>query len=438
MLLRHPVRNLILLSLLVRLVVAVFYQHVTTFPDSFGYTPLAKLISAGSLNGYTGERSPGYPVLISLCGNNLTVTAIVQVILGLFSVALTYKIMLRAGFGKRLSFFATLGFNCLLHVIFYETAILTECLTLFVILLVTSITLKYIEEGAGQKTAFLLSLLLGYLVLIKPFYIYLPFLIYCLNALKGTNLKRRLLNGLTILVGPVIAFTGWSYVNEINTGHFTSTTYFGVNIAQNCVSFAEKAPEEYRYISDIYVKHRQQTIAQNKDVAMSIWFAYPELKKKTGLSDIELNMLLGRYGKEIIKNNPLDFAKQVFISWKGFWDVDIYWNYNRFKVSEANKVFLGLWYIQYAILLTVKLLFLICVPMVIYRSFRYRTISAEFVLTVIIISTSLLQAAATFGTNARYSYPFEFLMGIVVFRIIKNLRSQNGNIYPQKEVQQKL
>lgn len=422
-LLRKPVRNLVLLALLARLLAALFYQHVTTFPDSFGYTPLAKLISAGSLNGYTGERSPGYPMLISLCGNNLTVTAIVQVILGLLTTVIAYNVALLAKLGKGSAFFLTLAFSCSLHAIFYETAILTESLTLLSILLITFFTLKFLES-TDWKTAAILSILLGYLVLIKPFYIYLPFVIYFINALKRFNLKYRLANGIILLILPIIAFTGWSYVNKINTGYFTSTTYFGINIAQNCVSFAEKAPAEYKYISNIYVKHREQAIAEHKDVAMSIWFAYPELKKKTGLSDIELNMLLGRYGKEVIKNNPLDFAKQVFVSWKGFWDVDIYWNYDQFNVSGANKVFLGLWFIQYAILLVIKLLFLICVPIIVYRSFRDRSVSVEFVLTVVIISTSMLQATATFGTNARYSYPFEFLMGIVVFRIIRRLRSQ--------------
>ena len=45
---------------------------------------------------------------------------------------------------------------------------------------------------------------------------------------------------------------------------------------------------------------------------------------------------------------------------------------------------------------------------------RNRRISIEAIGVIIIFVTALLQAFVTYGTNAKYSYPFEFIMIIVV------------------------
>lgn len=412
--LAKPLLSLLLLSILIRLFCLALYQHITIFPDSGGYIDLGELLSDFDLSGYNGQRSPGYPFLLFLTGNHLKIVLILQFIIGIYTTVLVYKNLLLLKFNTVTSFFTALVLNNFLHVIFYETAILTESLTLFVMMLIINLYLKFFENGSFPKLL-LLSLAFGFLILIKPFYFFLPFLFYGVSVLKNFTIRTIINKRIVILIFPVITFFGWSYINKINTGYFVPTTFYGINIAQNCVYFAEKTPDEFKTIRDIYVKHREIAKKENQDVAMSIWFAYDELQKTTNLSFTDLSYQLDRFSKVAIRNNPADYLYQVVcISWVDFWKVDIYWNYNDFKIPYANKVLIGIWYIQFALLQLFKIVFVLLIPVQLYEFIIRKKISHELVFTVIIFATSVLQAIVTYGTNSRFSYPFEFLMVTVV------------------------
>ena len=215
---------------------------------------------------------------------------------------------------------------------------------------------------------------------------------------------------MVIFILPVASFLGWSAVNLHNTGHFTSTTFYGFNMAQNCVSFAEDAPDEYAQIRDIYVKHRDAAIKEDKDVAMSIWFAYDELISETGLPFPELSHELSLYAREAIARNPGGYAKQVLVSWTEFWGTEIHWNYNSFALPYANKALAGIWLIQKFILLVFKYGFVIIMPYYLYLWFRDRKVTPILIIVCLVLATSVLQAVATYGNNSRFSFPFEFMI----------------------------
>lgn len=81
---------------------------------------------------------------------------------------------------------------------------------------------------------------------------------------------------------------------------------------------------------------------------------------------------------------------------------------------------MGIWYIQYAILTFFRLLFVISIPYYLYLFFKTKDLSNEVISVVIVFSNSILQALVTFGTNDRYSFPFEFIMIIVVLLFLKD------------------
>jgi len=60
------------------------------------------------------------------------------------------------------------------------------------------------------------------------------------------------------------------------------------------------------------------------------------------------------------------------------------------------------------------LLFLIVTPFIIFKAIKKHRISILFTLATIIWTTSILQAVVTYGSNARFSFPFEFMMIFVV------------------------
>lgn len=423
---KKPLLTLVIWGVLYRLAIVFFYGHITVFPDSDGYKMLGQLLADANLSGYDGTRSPGYPILLALLGSPVLLVAL-QMIIGIGSSVLVFKNLKLLKFSRGTALIVALSLDSLLHVVFYETCILTESLTLFLILLIFNILLDGYFEKKSLRIEFFISLTIAYLVLVKPFYIFLPLVIYGFYILKNFHRSAFLDFKILIVVIPVTTILSWSYVNKINTGYFVPTTFYGFNIAQNCVHFAENAPEKYALIADIYVRHREKTIREGGDVAMSIWSAYPELREKTGLSLPDLSFELQRFSEAAIKSNPGAYLKQVAVSWSDFWRTGIYWNASEFRIKKAAPVFISIWNIEHYILRLFKIAFLLNVPFLVYAFIKNRKFSPEIIISTIIITTSLLQAFSTYGTNSRFSYPFESLMVFVVLLQVKNIISKKGS-----------
>ncbi|MFD2433466.1 phospholipid carrier-dependent glycosyltransferase [Mesonia maritima] len=246
------------IGFLVRLLIFLgFYTHITIFPDSSGYITLAERIMDFNLSGYSGKRSPGYPLLITLGFGNLYAVVFYQFLLGILTSILWYKSLLKLKFSEKFSFGISVFMSTLLNVIFFETAILVESLVLFLISLIIYRFIKFYDKPTNYKTEMVTGFLLGLLTLVKPFYAFLPFLFYALFILRDFKIKKIINKKLILLLFPLIAYFGWSYVNKLNTGYFVSTTFLGLNMAQNCVRFAEKGPDRYNWISEPYVKYRE-------------------------------------------------------------------------------------------------------------------------------------------------------------------------------------
>ena len=416
-------KNILYISsfgILIRLLLFfVFYTHVTIYPDSSGYIDLAEHIATLSYSGYDGARTPGYALIIALSFGNLYVTVFYQFLLGVITAILWYLLLQNLRFSKKQSLYITLFLQAFIHIYFFETAILMES---FILLL---ITLAFYLITLNKQTFamhVLLGLLFGYLVLTKPFYLYIPFLLYGFWFLKAPKNIKLLASRFIMLVFPVLAYLGWSSVIEKHHGYFSSTTLMGVYISQNCVRFAEKSPDKFKWLSEPYVAYRNKAIKENKDIAMSIWYAYDDgAYNKYGMEFSELSKALTEYAKVTIGNNPLEYLHQVvFYSWRDFWKPTLYWNYNDFNFKYANKFFRGIWYVQEPILYLFRFVFLLLVPVIIIKAIKKRTIDIGFIIMSVIFIASILQALLTYGTNNRFSFPFEFLIIISVLLYFKD------------------
>ncbi|WP_288984610.1 hypothetical protein [uncultured Flavobacterium sp.] len=420
---KKPIRNLVIYGILFRaFFFLIFYASVTLFPDSDGYIELTKCISSFNLEGYHGLRSLGYPIVISFFNENLYLVLIFQFTIGIISMILWFRILLNFKFTLKSSFIITIFLSSFINIFFYETCILVESLVLFMMSVLFYLISIKILDRLNIVSLIGLSLFFSYLVLIKPFYAFLPFLFLLFLFLKKPKFKTILSQNLILIVFPLFAYYGWCYVNKVNTGYFAATSYYGLTNAQNCVYFAEKTPKEFDWISKPYVQYREMAIKENKDVAMSIWFAYEDgAYDKYNLTFQEFSIELGKFAKVAIKENPLDYLKQViFRSWFNFWKPTIKFNDSKFNFKYGNKLCMGIWYIQYAILTFFRLLFVILIPYYLYLFFKTKDLSNEVISIVIVFSNSILQALVTFGTNDRYSFPFEFIMIIVVLLFLKD------------------
>lgn len=422
-LIKNPIRNIVLFGVLLRaFFFLIFYTSVTIFPDSDGYVELSKLISDFNLNGYHGLRSPGYPLIIAVFNQNLYLVVLFQFCIGILSTIFWFKTLINYKFSLKASFIITLFLGSFINIFFYETNILVETIVLFFISILFYLISDNILERLTFKNLTGLSLFFGFLVLIKPFYAFLPFLLFAFLVLQKPSLKIVFSKNLILLAFSLIAYYGWSYVNKINTGYFAATSYYGLTNAQNCVYFAEKTPKEFDWISKPYVYYREKAIIENKDVAMAIWFAYEDgAFEKYNLTFQELSIELGKFAKVAIKQNPGEYLKQVvFRSWFNFWKPTFKYNDEKFNFKYANKICVGIWYVQRFFLILFRICFLLLVPFYIYQFFKNKILTNEVIIVAIVFGNSVLQAIVTFGTNDRYSFPYEFIMIILVLMFFKN------------------
>lgn len=373
-----------------------------TVASNSDYNPKAEFI---------GERSPGYPLLILLCGTMKPVVVVLQFILGALLSVLCFYFLQRLQFSKRFSFLIALLLPLYLPLFWYETFVLVESVAL---LLVTYTFYLFYPIFQGnqvtKKTIGILCTVLGFLVYIKPFFIQLPFLmvfvLFLKHGRKGINWKRQI----SLVLLPLLSYLSWSFVVYCVTGFFVSTTFYGLNKAQNCVYFAEKGPKEYQWLMTPYVKRREEAIRTKQDVAMSIWYAVNAgdyASKNMRFS--ELSAAMGDYASKTIQQNPGDYFYQVITrSWWDFWNAfDGKINYQMQKATESFETFYQFELIMNRLL---KLIFLglgiLTLGVAVFR----RQWDYWAALTVIIFGVSVSQGLVTYGENARFSYPFELLM----------------------------
>jgi len=415
---------LLIIGFAVRLLIFfLIYPSESSFPDSGSYFRLAKKLSTMSLEGYDGKRSPGYPLLILFAFGKVKLAVVYQFLIGTICSIVWYKTLINFKFSAKQSLYVAIFLQSFLNVFFYETAILLESLSLFCVsVVIYYITHPKYKNGGTIKQELVLGLILGFLVLIKPFFAYIPFLIYGLFTLKEFRVNRLISKKLILLVFPLVVYFGWSYINKLNTGYFVSTTFLGLNLAQNCVYFAEKAPEEYQWIGKPYAKYRDKTIAEERDVAMSIWNAYGEGKAfdHYNLSFEELSHEFGEFAKATIAANPKDYIKQVVLrSGFDFWKPSIDWNQDNFRFNSAFQIFSTIWAIQQVILIGITIAFICISVIIVFRSFKKREIDMTVILISFVLTPAILQALVTYGTNSRYSYPFDFIMVFVLLLFLK-------------------
>ena len=155
---------------------------------------------------------------------------------------------------------------------------------------------------------------------------------------------------------------------------------------------------------------------------MAIWDTYCggdyDYKK---LTFADLSTEMQKYAIATIKNNPKEYAKQFATkSWLYFWRPSIALNEKQFTSSYKKQAFNILWFVQRKFFNIFKYGFLLLIPFYYYNFFKNKIITNEIIIITIIFATSFLQGVITYGTNARYSFPVEYLIILIGLLFIKN------------------
>jgi 4-amino-4-deoxy-L-arabinose transferase-like glycosyltransferase len=403
------------ICILLRFIVFANYQP-RLFYDSFGYKDMAVQLKTLDFSSYLGMRTPAYPLLIMMGGNNDYVTWIIQSGLGITVSILLYLLAMRLTGNKALSFVVGLSYSISLYVLFFETMILTETLATFLLmlslwLLVVAFDKKnvglYILSGAGISLAALTRPLLLLLVPLIALFLFIKLKI----CREKTVAISRILGGLLIPVAILIG--GWSLFNQVKLDYFGITTMLGYNLTNHSGAFMQYAPPEHSVIRDIYLKYRDNTTTHTN----LIWLAYPEMQQATGLSFSELSRVLTKMSVQMFMEHPGAYFKGVFKGWNDFWK-PVFWyaDYGLIQSVFFRKFVTYLSIIEMSLFSFLNSIFLLVATWTIIRAlWKPRVFDFNILFILLVLGASIFQALVESGDGTRFAIPF---LPLILFEVI--------------------
>lgn len=414
--------GLIILLFIAKLFFFIGYNTYSEVPDSWAFNHFVKELINDNFDDFLGERTPGYPYVIYLLNHDKMVVVLVQMLMGIVTAVFWFKTLVNLKFSKKITFYVTLFSSLYLQNFFYETFILAETF----MLLLNSILFYFLLNDYLEKKQILveviLSIVITILILVKPFFIFYPFLIFALYLIKNFSFKKLVSVKLILFILPMYAYFSWCSFVEEKIGYFEPTAYFGLNLAQNCLYFAEKGPKEYDFIIKPYVKYREEMLQNGEDASMAVWKVWGGqhlAPKYTKFADVTNQF--GKYGKATIATNLGDyFYYSITNSWFDYWKVFDMKPHMKFQNDAFNSVVSVINSIQMIVVLILKFIFLFLSFYYLYDLIKNRKINNIMILLAFIHAAAILQALVVYGTNAKYAFPYEFFMLIVVLLFLKN------------------
>lgn len=413
--------GLITLLFIAKLLFFIGYNDFSEAPDSWAFNHFVTELINNNFDDYVGERTPGYPYLVYLLNHDKILVVLVQMLMGIITAVFWFKTLLNLNFSHKIAFYVTLFSSLYLQNFFFETFILAETFMLLLNSIIFYFLLNNYFEKKQLVVEVILSILLAILILVKPFFIFYPFLIFALYLIKNFSFKKLVSVKLILFILPIYAYFSWCSFVEEKIGYFEPTAYFGLNLAQNCLYFAEKGPKEYDYIKQPYVKYREEMLQNGEDASMAIWKVWGGqhlAPKYTKFADVTNQF--GKYAKATIATNLGDyFYYSITKSWFDFWKVFDMKPYMKFQDNAFNSIVSVINSIQMIIVMLLKFTFLLLSFYYLYDLIKNRKINAVMILLAFIHAAAILQALVVYGTNAKYAFPYEFFMLIVVLLFLK-------------------
>jgi 4-amino-4-deoxy-L-arabinose transferase-like glycosyltransferase len=415
---RRDILLLVCIGLLVRFILW-FVSSPTLRSDSVSYVEFAERIRDWNFAGFTGARTPGYPLFLLLCGLDLNIVHIVQGITGVIASVLLYRLIAETTGRRILALMAGIVYSLNINWLLYEGTILTESLSILLLLLVALLFRRlYSDRGDMFVTAIWLGLAVAVAALTRPLFVYLIPVVPVFMAMLLWRRRRWLVAVLNYTLPVAMLILAWCMFNKDQTGYFGVTTLTGYNLTQHSGAFIELAPQEYDDIKAVYLKHRADAIASGGNHSMTIWGAIPEMQQATGLTYPELSSRLTHMSVGLFIDHPGLYLPGVARSWLLFWAVAK--NNAAIGRISSPQVAAGAETLlraeRYPMLL-LNALFLcaalyVAVQTVIYGHWRRWGFAA--IIITIVLCGSVVQALMEYGENARYAIPFQPLVLLTV------------------------
>jgi hypothetical protein len=438
-------------GLVVRLLTILLYQPVA-YSDTPSYRRLAEAVRGGFVL-YDGTRTPGYPVFLAVVGSDRNVW-LVQLMMGLVTTLLLYYIGWKLTGQPWLGGIVGLAHTLNLGQLFFESNLLTETLTTFLLTLVAAGVLIWVSRPGKRNIwlAFGLALVSTIALLVRPLFIFLPFFALIFLYLSSRLADRRVypinhehagedssppslsqfrwMLALVFLLPVILLLGGWVTFIHAKFGDWSLTTMTGYHLIQHTGSYFEYVPDEYAELRDTYIRYRDAQVAQYGSQANTIWEAIPEMSQVSGYNFYDLSRVLAKISMDLILEHPLLFIQNALQGWWMFWRTSVYWSAEALRfpalASVINPTVLiqrGILFVSNLAFIGASLYFMLTELLACIRhkagwqrlQFDKPAHKAYFwFLTGNIWLASILQTLLDHGDNPRFLVPLQSLVGLWV------------------------
>jgi hypothetical protein len=122
----------------------------------------------------------------------------------------------------------------------------------------------------------------------------------------------------------------------------------------------------------------------------------------------------------IVSNLGDYFYYSITNSWFDFWKVFDMKPYMEFQNSTFNAVVSIINSIQMFVVSILKFTFLVLSFYYLYDLIKNKKINSVMILLAFIHAAAILQVLVVYGTNAKYAFPYEFFMFVVILLFLKD------------------
>jgi len=399
------------IGILVRIAIGLVYSPAL-FLDSPTYFTLAEQLRTADFSRYIGLRTPGYPLMLILCGSDPQIAVLAQAALGVATSILLYMVARQLSAGLTIAFLSGLIHSLSLNVLFFEASVLTEALSAFLVVLSVWLFMGLPQSKRPTVRVACLGFVLAFATLTRPVLVCLgPVYCFLLVWLGGWRAWRQAATLGTAFASPVL---GWVIFNQLVIGYFGLSTLLGISLTNHVGAFIERAPEQYAQVRDIYLKHRAEKVAETGSHAMTIFLARDEMMQELDMTFPQLSRTLTKLSTELIVAHPLLYARSVAEAWVSFWAAPLAYQPDSFSSPSAAPLVLGTWRIEQPLIRVLNLGFVLASTAWLLVALRPRNWRVPIVWNplapaIVVWSVSVTQALLEFGDNPRYGVPTQSL-----------------------------
>lgn len=364
-----------------------------------------------------GARVPLYPLFVLMCGQSPRAIWIAQSILGIATSLLIYSMAFRRARHAQFSLLVALAGSLAPEVLAYESSIMTETLTTFLLVLALWLFSRF-DPGEKSRLFFPLALgvLVGLMALTRPLMICLlpVFFLFLVPVWPLSTWLRRdtLIRAAAFALPAMALILSWCALVYRNSGSFSPTTLAGHNLMDQVDPWVDLAPPQYAVLRDTWIKHRERNRnSPTKNVNPVFDESVPEVVAKTGWSTARASHEFQSMAIYLILHHPGLYLRRAEQGWIQFWaeptrdevvlpDVgsvtpaEFLLTFSDFMVQEVKAVFL--------------VLALISLPCALLHDRIFSKL--EYLIFTLALWVSIFAALTEYGENRRFCVPFYMLI----------------------------